>query len=350
MSNILDTLAKVDLCVHFDGALSPELLASLAADRKLAVGGDVAGVQAHVLAHDLASLQAARQWVRDLFASGDDLTAAGTDLAIRLIDQAVVHAEIYIDPTAYAATGLAPADVLTAIDAGLENALIDRDDLFLSWVFVVDLRRDLTAAAAQTLVETLVNAELPHLGGVAVSGDNEKELSAAHLSMALETARKADLGRVVAAGDRGGKDRVAEALKLGAQRLIGGTAALQDQALVLQLRAHRLPVLLLPTAQVVTGAARSMAQHPLKKMKEAGIFTTIGTGWPTLLGTSLTAEFEALSKHHQWRLDDIRNATTRAVEAAFMGPTLRFQLARTIEIWRHRPFAGPAPKGDSWSL
>lgn len=150
--------------------------------------------------------------------------------------------------------------------------------------------------------------------------------------------------------DRGGKDRVAEALKLGAQRLIGGTAALQDQALVLQLRAHRLPVLLLPTAQVVTGAARSMAQHPLKKMKEAGIFTTIGTGWPTLLGTSLTAEFEALSKHHQWRLDDIRNATTRAVEAAFMGPTLRFQLARTIEIWRHRPFAGPAPKGDSWSL
>jgi adenosine deaminase len=226
----------------------------------------------------------------------------------------------------------------------------EEDERFLSWVLVPELRRDQTAEEAETLVRSLLEAELERVGGIAVSGEGEAGLTALHLAGALNLAREAGLGRVVAAGDHGPKERVLEAIEMGAQRLTGATAALKDPALLLQLRAHRTPVVVLPTWQVTTAAARSMNSLPLRKLKEAGVFMALGTGWPTLLGTSMTGELEQMARWHHWRLDDMRNATTRAIEAAFMEPNLRFHLARRIEIWRHRPLAGPPNKSDNWSM
>jgi adenosine deaminase len=275
----------------------------------------------------------------------------------------VVHVEIFVDPLAFAGTGLAPAEVLAAIDRGLMTSVTEEEDeRFLSWVLVPELRRDLPADAAESLVRALVVADRERedpssrWGGLAVSGEGEATQSALHLAGALALARELGeetqslQGRVIAAGDQGGRERVAEALELGAQRIVGGTAALKDANMVLQLRAHRTPVCILPTWQVVSGAARSMASHPLRKMKEAGLFVVMGTGWPELLGTSMTGELEQMARYHNWRLDDMRNASTRAIEAAFMAPNLRFHLARRIEIWRHRPLAGPPNKSDSWSM
>ena len=347
----IDTLAKVDLCCHFDGALSLEFMGQLAAARGLPEGTDEQALQARVTATDLATLLTARDWVRGLFKTGDELHQAALDLGRRLITETVVHVELFVDPTAFPATGLKPEEVLAILDAGLMTSVTEEEDeRFLSWVLVPELRREMTAEQAETLVQALLEAELERLGGVAVSDENEATLSALHLAGALELARAAGIGRVVAAGDHGNKDRVREAVTLNAQRLTGATAALKDPALLLQLRAHRTPVVVLPSWQVLTGAARSMTSLPLRKMKEAGLFVTLGTGWPTLLGTSMTLELEHMAKHHSWRLDDMRNASARGIEAAFMAPTLRFHLARRIEIWRHRPLAGPPNKSDNWSM
>lgn len=347
----VDTLAKVDLCCHFDGALSPECLGKLALARGLPEGSDAQALATRLQARDLTTLLAARDWVRSLITTPDELHDAALDLGRRLVAETVVHVELFLDPLAFAATGLTPAEVLQTIDTGLMTSVTEEEDeRFLSWVLVPELRRDLTAEQAEALVRSLIEAELERLGGVAVSGENEAGLTATHLAGALNLARKAGLGRVVAAGDHGPKERVTEALDLGAQRLTGATSALKDPALLLQLRAHRTPVVVLPTWQVTTAAARSMNSLPLRKLKEAGVFMALGTGWPTLLGTSMTAELEQMAKWHHWRLDDMRNATTRAIEAAFMHPNLRFHLARRIEIWRHRPLAGPPNKTDNWSM
>jgi adenosine deaminase len=347
----VDTLAKVDLCCHFDGALSPGFLAKLALARGLPEGTDAQALQDRLQAKDLTSLLTARDWVRSLFTTGDELHEAALDLGRRLVTETVVHVELFVDPTAFAATGLAPAEVLRILDAGLMLSVTEEEDeRFLSWVLVPELRRDQTAEEAETLVRSLLEAELERVGGIAVSGEGEAGLTALHLAGALNLAREAGLGRVVAAGDHGPKERVLEAIEMGAQRLTGATAALKDPALLLQLRAHRTPVVVLPTWQVTTAAARSMNSLPLRKLKEAGVFMALGTGWPTLLGTSMTGELEQMARWHHWRLDDMRNATTRAIEAAFMAPNLRFHLARRIEIWRHRPLAGPPNKSDNWSM
>jgi adenosine deaminase len=343
----VDTLAKVDLCLHFEGALPVETLNRLAAaqDRTW----DAAAVT------DLATLADARRLVRDIVRDEDALFEAALDLGRRLCAATVVHVELVVDPTGW--PQLAPADVLGAIDRGLMQAVTEEEEeRFLSWVLLPALPRQLTTDDALVLIDGVLDADLDRLGGVLVLGDDEKSHGAMHLQSVLERVREAGmereikLGRVVTAGDLGGKERVAEALAMGVERVVGGTAALKDPATLLQLRAHRTPVLLQPSWQVLAGVAKSMATHPLRKWKEAGVFTVLGSGWPELMATSMAAELEQLSKHHHWRLDDMRNASTRGIEAAFMAPNLRFHLARRIEVWRHRPLAGPPNKTDNWSL
>ncbi|MSP93172.1 MAG: hypothetical protein EXR79_15460 [Myxococcales bacterium] len=358
MSGAIDTLAKVDLCCHFDGALPLPTLLRLAKARQRPEGGDLATLKRTLHATTLDKLQAGRAWVRTAFASEQELEDAATDLGRTLIDQTVIHVELHVDPLGFEHVDAGPLEVLCAIDRGLQACLTEREDVFLSWVLIADIRRDLDPTAADALVDAItLELEMPpKLGGLAVGFEGEKEAGLAALAATFERAKAAGLSRVVTAGEvtQGhnpvGKMRVKEAMSLGVQRVVGATAALLDPDATLKLRAHRLPVVVLPSAQVLWGATRSVATHPMRKMKEAGFFTTVGSGWPTLLHTSLAGEFEHLATHHHWRLDDVRNATTRAIEAAFMVPGLRFGLARTVETWRHRPLPTAAAKGDSWSL
>lgn len=321
MGHALDTLPKIDLCCHLDGALP------------------WAGAET-------TDLETARARVREGLRTPVDFRVAAQTLGIALQDQAVMHVELHVD---LAAWPLLPAiEILEAIDAGLQGSLADGDPGALSWSLLPEFARTCSAADAEALVERLVSAELPRVTGVAVAAEQQPGQSALHLKGALNAAREAGLGRVVAT-DRG-RSLLAEALELGAQRIIGGSAALEDPDLLLQLRAHRLPIVVCPSAQVHVGVARDIASLRLARMAQAGLFLTLGSGWPTWLGTSIGAEYQAMAQHHHWRLDDVRNATARGIEAALTDPARRFQLARTVEVWRHRPMAGPGPKGDNWSL
>ncbi len=345
----IDTLAKVDLYCVFDSAIHPSVLARWA-ERKGEAMPSPSELETAYRTATVAQIPERRAWVKGLLQSSADLTDAALDQARRLIAEVVVHVEWVIDLDILQVAGLSPADILIALDAGCTEAVTERDDVFLSWSFLVQFPEQCSHDDAVALVRGLAsNPDVQHLGGFVVPGGS-KSLDWA--VGAFEACKELSLGRVVVAGDQRDAARVLSAIQLGAQRIVGGTAALGREDILLQLRAHRVPVVALPTAQVLGGVApRGWPSLPLKKMKEAGLSTVLGSGWPTWLGSSLTSEMEQVSKHLHWRLDDLRNVTTRGVEAGFMAPNLRFSLARTVEIWRHRPLVQAQVKGgDPFAL
>ncbi|MBM4344024.1 MAG: hypothetical protein FJ100_11715 [Deltaproteobacteria bacterium] len=346
----LETLAKVDLHCCFDGAIDPSLLATWQARAGgEATGGSELAAQLHVSALD--QLPDRKAWLKAVLRSPDDLTEAALVLARRLIAEVVVHVELVVDADTLACGTLQPIEVVQAIDAGCEAAVTERDDVFLSWVLLVELPATADSNACVDLVRGLVVDRPPRLAGIVVA-DDPKAGPLSRVAAAVELARRNDLKVVVVAGDRKDAARVHAALEFGAQRIVGGTAALSREETLVRLRAGRVPVVSLPTVQMMAGMARSWNSHPLKRFKEASVLTAVGSGWPTWTGSSLSGELEAVSRNLHWRLDDLRNATTRAVEAGFMAPTLRFQLARTVEIWRHRPLVQAQAKagGDPFAM
>ncbi len=346
----LDTLAKVDLHCCFDGAIDPSLLAAW----QVRAGGEPVGgpeLAASLAITALDQLPERKAWLNGLLRGPDDLTEAALTLARRLIAEVVVHVELVVDAQTLATGDMNPLDVVNAIDAGCETSVSERDDVFLSWVLLVELPAHADSAACESLVRGLLADRPQRLVGIVVA-DDPKAGSLSRVAAAVELARKNDLRVVVVAGDRKDPARVDAALEMGAQRIVGGAAGLLREDTLVQLRARRVPVVSLPSVQMMAGVARSWNSHPLKRFKESSVLTAVGSGWPTWTHSTLSGELETVSRNLHWRLDDLRNATTRAVEAGFMAPTLRFQLARTVEIWRHRPLVQAQAKagGDPFAM
>jgi len=345
----LDTLAKVDLHLCLDGAIDKATLAQW--HERSAGSAPPPGFVDALRVASVADVAARRAWLKGLIRSPDDLTDAALRLARRLIAEVVVHVEIVVDCDTLAADGMSPADVVRAIDAGCEQAVTERDDVFLSWVILVEIPPTAGARACEQLVAAVTSDRCERLAGIFIAAD-PKAGSLDRVAGAIARARAADLRVVAAVGDERDAPRVLAALELGVHRIVGGTAALQREDVLVQLRARRVPVVSLPTMQMLAGMARSWNSHPLKRFKEASVLTAVGSGWPTWFGSSLSGELEVVSRQLHWRLDDLRNLTTRAIEAGFMAPTLRFQLARTVEVWRHRPLVQAQAKsgGDPFAM
>lgn len=346
----LDTLAKVDLHCCLDGAIDPSLLGQwqMRAGGAATTGPALSAAMALTKPEQVADRRA---WLQPLLQSADDLIDASADLARRLIAEVVVHVELVIDCDTLRCNGLPPCEVLRAVDAGCELAVTERDDVFLSWTLLVEVSATATSSEALALVQQVI-ADRPDRVAGFYFADDAKAASLDRIAAAVAAIKAADLRVVIAAGDRKDPDRVLAALNLGAHRLVGGTAGLGREDVMLQLRARRVPVVSLPSLQMMAGMARSWNSHPIKRMKDGSVMAVVGSGWPTWTQSSLTGELEQVSRQLHWHLDDLRNLTTRAIEAGFMPPTLRFQLARTVEIWRHRPMVQALAKtgGDPFAM
>lgn len=345
MSSIIATLPKVDLYCRLAGALDVEFLGLLAAENDLAEGTDEALLRKTLSFSDPAQFEAAMAWVSGLFKRPGAWERAGRRIGDKLIQDNVVHAELYVD---VGPGGVDAVTAMEALDRGLVEALEEDEDAFLSWGFVIEARRGGDVAAFTKVLNAVLEANLPRFVAIALLGD--EDVAAAQWAPVMEMARTHSLGRIVQAGFGGGNRQVTEAIDMGASRLLHTLRGDRDEKLALHLRAHRLPVVVAPELEVRCGRSRSLAQHPLARMREAGLFVIAASGAPGVMEVSLSEQFELLSRHMKWRLDEMRNATARAIEAACIDARLRFTIARAVENWRHRPKLTPGPTDDGYSL
>ncbi len=260
-----------------------------------------------------------------------ELPAAVADVRARWQADGVLHGELIVDLRDFAE----PQAALLAIDGALAAA-----DGPQPWSYALLVALD---APWPELPELVADAEVASVRGVLAT--TAADLPA--LAATWQAVQAAGWLRLVAA-DSG--PQLKQAFALGFDRLVGGTGLLREPALVAHLRAHRLPVQVSPSAELAAHTVATWAAHPLRQLTDAGVTTVIGSGWPDAVAASLSAELEAVSRHHHWKLEQLRTLMTRNAEAAAVAPEARFGIARQIEAWRHRPHAAAPAKGDGWSL
>ena len=106
--------------------------------------------------------------------------------------------------------------------------------------------------------------------------------------------RAEGLGSVPHAGEAAGPASIRGALDaLGADRIRHGIRAVEDPDLVAELAERRIVLDVCPVSNVRTGAVRSLAEHPLPQLLEAGVLCSISTDDPAMFDTDLTREYEA---------------------------------------------------------
>ena len=203
-----------------------------------------------------------------------------------LSKQNIAYAEVIVSPPVYLQHGIPLEDLLGVL------AEEGPDEPAVRWI--VDPVRSMGPEAAEDLVERLLPLRPPSVIGLTLGGA-EHLFPPAPFERLYEIAREGGLRRTVHAGEALGPESVWDSLKiLQVERVGHGVRAIEDPALVSYLAERGIPLEVCPTSNVRTGVYRSLREHPVRRLFEAGVPITISTDDPTFFGVSLADELAGL--------------------------------------------------------
>jgi adenosine deaminase len=158
-----------------------------------------------------------------------------------------------------------------------------------------------------------------------MAGD-EAGFPAGEFAEAFAVAAGAGLGCTMHAGEWAGPESVRAALELPITRIAHGVRAIEDPGLVDELAARGTVLDCCPTSNVVLGVYPSYEDHPLPRLRDAGVRVTLGSDDPPYFGASVAGEYEVCAERMGFSQLDLRDVTRTAIDAAFCDEGLKAAL------------------------
>lgn len=327
MNRFVAGLPKVELHLHIEGTLEPELLFTLA--KRNGVSLPYPDVESLRAAYEFNNLQsfldlyyqgaAVLQTQQDFF----DLTWAYLQ---HCHAENVVHTEIFFDPQTHTARGIAFATVINGIQAALEQG---SRQLGISSRLIMSFLRHLSEEDAFATLEQA----LPYKRWIHGIGLDSSELGNPPEKFARVFARARNEGwRLVAhAGEEGPASYVWDALDLlRVDRIDHGVRASEDRLLMARLAAERTPLTVCPLSNVQLRVFEQMADHNILDLLDQGLCVTVNSDDPAYFGGYVGANYQALVDELQASKEQLRQLALNAVEACWLDEQRKKLLAQRI--------------------
>jgi adenosine deaminase len=323
---LIEALPKVELHVHLEGSIVPELALRLAARRKVLLPGADEGVEGLRRAYRFTSF---REFLKVYVAlsstlqQAEDFAEAVFGVATELARQRVRWAELTFTPMTHVTRGVDADAMLGGLAHGRARAKAELG-VELSWVF--DVVRSLPDQAAGTL-ELALRGQDQGVIAVGVGGPEGPAWSVAPLSEMFGRARAAGLRSVPHAGEQHGPASLRETLDLLAPDRIGhGIRCLEDPELTAELVDRGIPLEVCPSSNVALGIVASLAEHPLPRLQAAGLALSLNSDDPPLFGTTLVDEYRRCAAAFGWGVEEVLAIAGAAVEQSFMSAARKAEL------------------------
>jgi adenosine deaminase len=322
----LHSLPKVLLHEHLDGGLRPATLFELLGERGLASPADDAPAladwfRAHAHAGSLADYLSGFALTVAAMATPRGLERVAFEAAEDARLDGCVLAEFRMAPLLLEAHGMRGEAVVEALLSGLRRSALP------CGLIVCAMRTD---SPQETLRSAELAARYQDAGviGFDLAGAERGYPPAAHAA-AFARARDAGLGLTCHAGEADVGSRVLEAAALGATRIghgvniMRGATPAQTAQWVEQARELGLHFEVCPSSNVHTGAAESLAAHPIRAMVEAGLSVSGSTDNRLMSGVTLSSELQALHEHPGLSLAQLAQLMRNAVAVSFLPAAAR---------------------------
>jgi adenosine deaminase len=331
----IDRAPKVLLHDHLDGGLRPDTVVELAAEVGY-VGLPTTDVDAlgnwfyeaadsgslvrylETFAHTVAVMQTA-----------DALRRVARECALDLAADGVVYAESRFAPELHIEMGLTLEQVVEAVLEGFREG----EDLAEATGTPIRVRTLLTAmrhaARGREIAELAVRYRDKGVVGFDIAGAEDGFPPTRHLD-AFEYLQRENAHFTIHAGEAFGLPSIWEAIQwCGADRLGHGVRIVDDITvgangkpvlgrLAAYVRDMRIPLEVCPVSNIQTGAAASIAQHPITLLKDLRFRVTVNTDNRLMSRTSMSHEMNLLMAEAAWSLEDMRWVTINAMKSAFL--------------------------------
>jgi len=325
---------KAMLHDHLDGGLRPATIIDLAAEYGYAGlpttdidelttwfrrGADRKSLELYLetFAHTTGVMQERDAIIRVAAECAEDLAADG-----------VVYAEVRMAPELCTEHGLTIDEVQDAILTGYRlgeerSAAAGRPIVMRS--LVTAMRQ---AMRSVEVAECAVRWRDAGVVGFDIAGPEAGYRPTRHLD-AFDLVRRENFHITIHAGESFGLPSIWEALQFcGAERLGHGVRIVDDITvrddgsvalgrLAAFVRDRRVPLEMCPTSNVHTGAAASVAEHPIDLLRRLRYRVTVNTDNRLMSGVSLSSEFAALDAAFGIGLGEMEWLTINAMKSAF---------------------------------
>jgi adenosine deaminase len=320
---------KVLLHDHLDGGLRPGTVIDLAAEagyRDLPTTDPDELARWFTLGADRKSLELYLEGFRHtvgVMQTADAIERVAAECIQDLADDGVVYAEIRMAPELLIDGGLTLDEAVEAILAGMRRGSEGRP--ITAGLIVTAMRQ---AARSVEIAELAVRHRDEGVVGFDIAGPEAGYPPTRHLD-AFHLIARENFHFTIHAGEGFGIPSIWEALQwCGAERLGHGVRIVEDIAarpdgrvtlgrLAAYVRDRRVPLEMCPTSNVHTGAATSIADHPIDLLRRLRFRVTVNTDNRLMSGISLSSEFATLSVAHGLGLDDMEWLTLNAMKSAF---------------------------------
>ncbi len=324
-AGLLRAMPKVELHCHLEGSMTPETVGLLAARHR----ADTSEIWPHGLPEKF-SFEGFPDFARQFFfglrllRTGDDLHTAVVALGADLAANNVRYAEVTTTVFTHLTGGMPAAEYGAALTDGRRQVLAEFG-VELAWV--IDIPRDLEMPDSTITVDYLASGDGPD-GLVAIGlGGYEVGFPPEPYAPQFARARAMGLPAVPHAGETEGAASVRGALDtLGAVRIGHGVRCLEDPELVARLRDSGTMLEVCPTSNLLLHVVESMDDHPLPRLRDAGVRVCINSDDPGMFATDMTTELSIAHARLGVSLDDLRAMQLDALDASFASPATRRRL------------------------
>jgi adenosine deaminase/aminodeoxyfutalosine deaminase len=267
----------------------------------------------------------------------DEYELAAYRMIEQLAAQGVVHAEVYISVGVVyfwrRDEDAADPELFEKIFAGLEQARErgERDfGVTLYWIF--DAVRHFSVPEAERVfrMAARMRAQYPSIVGIGLGGDERVAASEPFRAMYAEAAA-AGLRLTNHAGETTGPEAIWEAMGIGSERLGHALSAIQDGALVEELRRRQIPLELNPSSNVRTGVCTSFAAHPLREYFDAGLLVTLNSDDPAFFGSNVENEYRLAAELQGFTWAELKQLAANSFRASFLPDGLKHRWISQIE-------------------
>ncbi len=323
------TLPKVELHLHLEGAAPPTFIAGLAQEKNIDISGifDEKGGYAYLdFDHFLKVYEAACTTLQ----TPDDFRRLTLAVLEESASNGVVYSEAFLSPDFCGGGDLdAWRDYLAAIaDAAVEA---ERTMGITLRGIVTGIRHfgpEKCNVAARCAAETMGD----FITGYGMAG-NEMVGRPGDYAYSFDMAREAGLRLTCHAGEWGGAAMVSETIRdLRVERIGHGIGGVSDPALVEEIAEKGIVLEVCPGSNVVLNAVEGWGSHPIARLRDAGVPVTVSTDDPPFFHTTMTQEYEMLDQTFGWGENDFAALNAAALKAAFCDEDTRANVAKRLEL------------------
>ncbi|MHA2874807.1 adenosine deaminase [Vibrio campbellii] len=320
MNAFIQGLPKVELHLHIEGSLEPELLFELAQRNNIDIPYE--SPQELRKAYEFEDLQS----FLDIYYQGANALRTEQDfydLTWAYLERCkadnVIHTEIFFDPQTHTDRGIEFETVINGIHRAMQDG---NEQLGITSQIIACFLRHLSEESA---IETLQSI-IKHQDKIIGVGLDSSELGhpPEKFKRAFQQAKDAGLLTVAHAGEEGPAQNIVDSVEmLSVSRVDHGVRCVEDESLMDALIESKMPLTVCPLSNIKLCVFDAMEQHNVVDLLRKGVAVTINSDDPAYFGGYMTDNFMAVSNAHPMTKSELAQFTINAINASFISEALK---------------------------